>query len=236
MRKTLSLFVLAPLALAACNPPVPDSGAYGSNYDAYRMQREAALTGAPVMTPGAQIASGPVTAAPLAAGAPAMAGGFSTERIGAAIDSAAVGGAGQVVAGVPAYGVTAGVPTPPVTSFADDVALQSAGVAPVISAPSVPVIAAPTAAQNLPTRAGNGPNLVQYALTTSHPAGTTLYERSSLQLRDPTRACQAYSSADQAQAAFLDAGGPQKDRKGLDPDGDGYVCGWDPAPFRKVLQ
>ena len=42
--------------------------------------------------------------------------------------------------------------------------------------------------------------------------------------------------ADQAQSAFLDSGGPEKDRKGLDPDGDGFACGWDPTPFRNAVR
>jgi hypothetical protein len=29
----------------------------------------------------------------------------------------------------------------------------------------------------------------------------------------------------------LARGGPDKDPRGLDPDGDGFACGWDPAPF-----
>jgi hypothetical protein len=39
---------------------------------------------------------------------------------------------------------------------------------------------------------------------------------------------------DQAQSDFILAGGPQKDRKGMDPDGDGYACGWDPAVYRNT--
>ena len=39
-----------------------------------------------------------------------------------------------------------------------------------------------------------------------------------------------------AQQAFLEAGGPERDRKGLDPDGDGYACAWDPTPFRAAVQ
>jgi hypothetical protein len=46
------------------------------------------------------------------------------------------------------------------------------------------------------------------------------------------RNCAAFSSADEAQIDFLTRGGPIKDRKGLDPDGDGYACAWDPAPYR----
>ena len=50
------------------------------------------------------------------------------------------------------------------------------------------------------------------------------------------RNCGKYPSDDQAQIAFLDRGGPERDRLGLDPDGDGYACGWDPAPFRNAVK
>ena len=40
----------------------------------------------------------------------------------------------------------------------------------------------------------------------------------------------------EAKIAFLEAGGPKRDRKALDPDGDGYACGWDPAPYRRAVQ
>ena len=43
------------------------------------------------------------------------------------------------------------------------------------------------------------------------------------------------SSPDQAQIDFLSKGGPERDRLSLDPDGDGYACGWDPRPFRKAV-
>ena len=35
---------------------------------------------------------------------------------------------------------------------------------------------------------------------------------------------------------FLAAGGPERDRKGIDPDGDGFACGFNPAPFRAAKQ
>ena len=37
---------------------------------------------------------------------------------------------------------------------------------------------------------------------------------------------------DQAQQDFLAKGGPERDRMGVDPDGDGFACAWDPRPFR----
>ena len=47
------------------------------------------------------------------------------------------------------------------------------------------------------------------------------------------RACRSYASADAAQTAFIAAGGPVIDPRGMDPDGDGFVCGWDPRPYRQ---
>ncbi|EBA02398.1 hypothetical protein RB2150_16532 [Rhodobacterales bacterium HTCC2150] len=82
-----------------------------------------------------------------------------------------------------------------------------------------------------------GPNIVEYALATSNPVGNKLYNR----LRafgggNNARNCAAHGSPDIAQEAFLAAGGPRKDRKNLDPDGDGYACGWDPEPFRAAVR
>ena len=80
----------------------------------------------------------------------------------------------------------------------------------------------------------DGPNIVQFALSTNHAPGTQMYKRSSLRLTDPGAACAKFASPDLAQQAFLASGGPERDRKGLDPDGDGFACGWDPRPFRAV--
>lgn len=41
-------------------------------------------------------------------------------------------------------------------------------------------------------------------------------------------ACGRYYTAAKAQENFLRAGGPQLDPVGLDPDGDGYACGYRP--------
>lgn len=88
----------------------------------------------------------------------------------------------------------------------------------------------------IPDRAGNEqPNVVQYALQTSHPKGSRIHRRVSIASDSRTeRNCAQYVSADEAQIDFLSFGGPERDRKGLDPDGDGYACDWDPAPFRRA--
>lgn len=87
----------------------------------------------------------------------------------------------------------------------------------------------------LPSRENAGPNIVQYALSNSNPVGTQQYQRLGLNARAKfEKNCAKYQSPDQAQIDFLTRGGPQKDRLGLDPDGDGYACAWDPTPFRSA--
>ncbi|KIC51415.1 excalibur calcium-binding domain-containing protein [Tateyamaria sp. ANG-S1] len=88
----------------------------------------------------------------------------------------------------------------------------------------------------LPSRAESAqPNVVQYALQTRHPKGTRVHRRFGVgSAARFERNCAAYNSADEAQIDFLARGGPERDRQGLDPDGDGYACAWDPAPFRRA--
>ncbi|WP_050927591.1 excalibur calcium-binding domain-containing protein [Aestuariivita boseongensis] len=90
----------------------------------------------------------------------------------------------------------------------------------------------------VPTRNGvSQPNIVQYALETRHPRGTQIYTRVGLNLAQRSaRNCAQFASADLAQIEFLANGGPRRDRNALDPDGDGYACSWDPAPFRAAVQ
>lgn len=84
----------------------------------------------------------------------------------------------------------------------------------------------------LPQRpANNGPSIVEFALSTTHPVGTPAFSRSGGG-GDWARACANFASPDLAQEAFLERGGPERDRMGVDPDGDGFACTWDPRPFR----
>jgi hypothetical protein len=87
----------------------------------------------------------------------------------------------------------------------------------------------------LPQREGVGPSVVEYALATQHPVGVKLFRRSPLRFKKIEVACAPYANDDLAQEAFLAAGGPKRDRMGMDPDGDGFACGWDPSPYRAVL-
>lgn len=89
----------------------------------------------------------------------------------------------------------------------------------------------------VPVRPGSDqPNIVAYALRTTNPVGAPLYSRFGFRSdARHQRNCAAFPSPDLAQEAFLAQGGPERDRRNLDPDGDGFACSWDPAPFRTVL-
>ena len=83
--------------------------------------------------------------------------------------------------------------------------------------------------------ASGRPNVVAYALNTSHELGEKLYDRSIFSTTSRfERNCALYPSADRAQEDFLANGGPERDRYGLDPDGDGFACFWDPSRYRAL--
>lgn len=83
----------------------------------------------------------------------------------------------------------------------------------------------------VPTRDGSV-NLAAYAVSQSNAVGTKVYRRFNIGISN----CGRYrDDPDGAQRAFLEAGGPEKDRKRLDPDGDGFACGWNPDTYRRLL-
>lgn len=226
--KRVFLVSAAALALAGCAPAVPDSGAgvgFGSysEYEKQQAAREAQLSGGALPAPSA----------------------VSEETLGSGTDDVAAEASavldatrpdGQLVEASPSN------PPPAVINAAgiskendfdavgsqrtieDDAARREALKAQyqVVEATDVPV------------RTGReGPNIVEYALNTSNAKGQGIYRRVGLNLQAKyTRNCAKYPSPDLAQADFLERGGPERDRLGLDPDGDGYACTWDPAPFR----
>lgn len=253
MPATKTLLVPTFLALgllAACAPPVPDSGAgvgFGDYSDYLRQQEAQRRATAPTPAP-----TGPV---------------FSTERIGAALDGtgtpsqpAPSGGPqqGRIIGDL--SGASVGSPgarprgDAPLTiqpqsgemnrgsaRISDEQSFDAVAARETIESDAERLarqraqyqVIAPTA---LPERRDTGrPNIVQFALSTQHAPGAKVYSRSSLFQRDPLRACARFPAPDLAQEEFLAQGGPERDRLGLDPDGDGFACGWDPRPFRKAL-
>lgn len=79
-----------------------------------------------------------------------------------------------------------------------------------------------------------GANVALFAKQTTNPVGQKVYDRSFGARVSGMGSCGRYRSDDDAQRAFLSAGGPDRDSLGLDSDGDGFACGWDPAPYRAL--
>ena len=223
------------LALAACATEVPDSarGVGFDDYDRYQQRRDAVLEGrAAPTTIGAPppVTDAPINGAPLTAMSPE-----EKARIEARIANS---GADPVQA-------SPSNPAPQIVENAAGISNENNFDA-VSETRSIEGDAA-LIAQNraryeiiqpeaLPTRPGTDtPNIVAYALQTTNPKGAPIYRRSAFASENRhLRNCASVASPDLAQEAFLANGGPERDRQNLDPDGDGFACSWDPAPFRAV--
>ncbi|MGR3453505.1 hypothetical protein [Pseudooceanicola sp.] len=236
MRK-ITLGLAAAAGLAACSPQVPDSGAgVGfSDYDSYVAEREAALQG---QTAAALPPASAVSAETLD-GAPVSTGSDSPSDIAAETQAALRASAQN--SGVAPLQASPSNPAPEaVDSFGisreNDFSAVDAQRTIQDDKQRLAAVRAqyeqvqPTA---LPSRSGSGPNIVAYALQTTNQPGEQLYSRGALSSASRSaRNCAQYPSPDLAQTDFLKSGGPERDRKGLDPDGDGFACSWDPRPFR----
>jgi hypothetical protein len=248
-----AMAVLALVGTTACQPTIPDSGAgVGfTDYESYeraRVGREAALRrGESVFPPGAvttgQAPVAPATAAnrPVISSEELRAAGLPTATASAPVTTAPIG---APISAIPSAATTTPVPNAggsagisdeqdfgavsgrqTIESDAERLARQRAAYE----------VVQPTA---VPTRPGDtGPNIVAYALSTTNAVGQKVYNRSGFNADSKfLRACASYTSSDRAQQDFLANGGPQRDSKGVDPDGDGFACYWDPTPFRKVAR
>ena len=232
--------------LAACATPVPDSGrGVGfSNYSEYeqeRARREAALNGTasassavPNPTP---LTPGTVTSEELAA-----VGIGQSNEVGAPLS--AINTPNTTTVNGREIGVEAS-PTNAAPELANNPGISDEqDFSAVSSRESIESDAERRAAQAaareqvqptaLPTRPSNsGPNIVAYALNAPNQKGQEWYSRSLLSGESRfQRNCASYNTPDDAQRDFLARGGPERDPRGIDPDGDGFACGWDPAPFR----
>lgn len=75
------------------------------------------------------------------------------------------------------------------------------------------------------------PRVAAFAIRTTHQPGERQWRRNPLRA-DGQSICTQFPTRDQAQDRFLADGGPERDPNGMDPDGDGFVCGFDPAALR----
>lgn len=242
------LFALACAGLAACQPAVPDSAAgvpdtgrgvgFGDivGVEPFRPEgpeqerRDAALQQSTALSPDPVT----VTASPTPSFPPPL---NASDANAAAQARAANSGVAPVQAS-PSNAAPPILNNPGISDEQDFSAVSSretieSDAARIESNRQQYEVVQPTA---LPTRAGNNEaNIVAFALSTNHPRGTQVYRRVGLFNQQRfNRNCAGYASADIAQIDFLERGGPERDRRGLDPDGDGYACDWDPAPFRRA--
>ncbi|MBV7378653.1 hypothetical protein [Maritimibacter dapengensis] len=229
---------LAALALAACTPTMPDSGA-GS--------RETQLSGGPAIPAAASVSAQPLVSEGAAIAAETSAAlGLSTQSQSGGAPMSAMSPSATSADGTTGSASVATVEdgtqvTNPGAALSDEQNFQAVASRETIESDAERIAEnraryvqiEPT---QLPQReGGNGASIVQYALKTNNPLGQQMYSRTGFAAEARfQRNCAKYTSPDRAQEAFLDAGGPQRDRMGIDPDGDGFACYWDPTPFREA--
>jgi len=250
MRVLGTIVAASALALAACSPQVPDSAAgIGDETSPFNAPPEVeagrTLNGDPLV-PGARLseegtASNINWQQPRPSGTEAPAGNDDIARDAAAAISASGQNSGQApLEASPANPAPNLVGNP---SISDENNFEAVAARQTIESDAERIarqraqyeVVAPAAVPDRPQDLS--PNIVRYALSSQNPRGQRVYSRSGINLQSRSqRNCAEYASADLAQEAFLELGGPKRDRKALDPDGDGYACGWDPAPFRAAIR
>lgn len=242
------------LALAACSPPVPDSAAgVGVDGDPFaaRPAQGTTINGDPLI-PAPQVVGAPLVMPTDQSSATSVAAAGTAANTGSNADiareTAAALSAAQANSGQAPLEASPDNPAPQIVGgnprLSDENSFDAVSSRQTIESDAERLkrqraqyqVVEPTA---LPTvSAGNrDPNIVQYALSTSNPPGNRIFSRTGINLKArSSRNCAGYASPELAQVAFLEAGGPKRDRYALDPDGDGYACGWDPSPYRLVLR
>lgn len=244
---TIRFLGLAALcALAACAPSMPDSnpasnagvgfGDYG-NYQAERAARDAELERRSLPLPEERAIAEETLGVLNRTAAPGTA--IASATLPATDDPAA--GPGEPLSVMPIASGTAGATSG--TSISDEQNFDAVASRETIQSDAARLarqrqsfeVAQPEA---LPERQeAGGAGIVQYALSTTNQVGQQAYRRSD-RVSDSQyqRNCARYGSSDRAQEALLSSGGPERDRHGIDPDGDGFACYWDPSPFRAAMR
>ena len=248
-----SFSLVAVLALAACEvtpPAVPDSGrgvGFGdyADFELDRARREAQLQG---QTIGAPLSA---TRQPVISNeTPSAAGATTSDQAIPTSDLAAAGiGTSAAVTTAPLNATSAA----PIGETAEERERRLANNPEISDENSFDAVSSRETIESdaqrraqqaealivvepvpLPeTRADSGPNIVSYAINAPNQKGQEWYSRSILSGESRFSSnCATYGSPDAAQRDFLIRGGPERDPRGIDPDGDGFACGWDPAPFR----
>ncbi len=213
------------LALAACAPTVPDSaeGVGFNSLENYQQQRQSETVVAGPIQLGAEISSETVSPSGPEATTDALSTSTVIDITETTTDPTLPDRDTALISDEQDFDAVASRET--IESDAERRATQQQAYQ----------VITPTA---LPTRrGGTGPSIVEFALSTTNQVGQSIYQRANILAGNRyQRNCGKYPSSDLAQQAFLKNGGPQRDRKGIDPDGDGFACFWDPAPFRQAVR
>lgn len=214
------------LAVVGCAPSVPESGAGFETYPEYLRNREAGVAGS----------------APLGINGPVV----GTETLGSTTLPTPSESRDSIPAGIARQSgemdAVGGIPGENTASISDTQDFQAVSARETRESNAAKIAQqratyqqiAPTA---LPPRSGtDGPSIVQFALQTTNRLGEAVYSRTNpFRDKQSLTACAKFASSDQAQEEFLLRGGPERDPKSLDPDGDGFACFWDPTPFRSAV-
>ena len=249
--KTIVISVIGAVALTACGPQqIPDSGqGVGFNdyglYELERAEREVELRGGtpfPTAAPSSAPIVPPNVQTPLS---PPVSNGVSTSDLAAA-------GINTNPSGTPSTGTIAATPAPTPAAvtpaplegnseISDEQSFNAVSSRESIESDAQRRERQAAAYQlievtSLPNRNGTSePNIVQYALQAPNNRGESVFSRSGFSRESKfVRNCAQYRTPDDAQRDFISRGGPQRDRLGIDPDGDGFACGWDPQAFRTL--
>ena len=233
MKRILPL--IAVLGLAACSPQVPDSGTGVGfeNYDVYlakqQARNQALQTGQPAIVQPSSVPNLSVTPATV----PAVPQTPEQQTASAAV--AAIGGTQPVVQTQVASAPAQAADNPDLSDEQDFQAVSSrqtiqSDAERRASQSAQYEVVAPTAVPSRPRKGAQTP--IEFAVSTSHPIGQKVYRRSPFSADKSARACARFTSGEAAQDAFMKAEGPKRDKLGLDPDGDGYACNWDPSVYR----
>ncbi len=245
------ILVLGALGLAACSPTVPDSaqGVGFDNYETYLQQqaaREAQLSqrNAPqTVRPPASIdpLNQPGIITPVESSSQQTASAAVAAIRTPTTSNGALARGDSVPAGI--QNTSPNVQAQDNPNISDEQDFQAVSARQSIESDaqrrqqqsSQYQVVAPQALPRRPS--GISPTPIEFALETRHPVGQKTYGRNPFGgTKKAQEACAAYRSDELAQDAFLKSGGPKKDKLGLDPDGDGYACAWNPAKYRTAVR
>jgi hypothetical protein len=219
---------VAILALAACGTgPAPNDVSEGvgfQDYQEYQARRTALMTPTPTPVapqtalPPAEVVAEPFANQPAASQWVSVDPATATPTGSVDVARIAAGAIAEAEGTLPARSAAAATPEVPF----DPTQLATAPTGDDFVAPPLPEGMSVV-----------GATVVAFALTTQHDVGERVYPRFPVRLGRPEVRCRDFRTTDLAQDWFLTNDGPERDRAGLDPDGDGFACNWTPERYRE---